>query len=227
MDTLFPLRLFDQIEIAEAGDKLWLRGRNAAPAVSTILSSIPASERFKWLSEDKLRPANSRFATVTFPAANWQLLSKWLQVALPIAALPVTVQRKQDLHLIASEHCEEANALLVQTETWATWAVQAPATRLKSLKFAASDKNRTLILGLPLPPLAGQRMLAKDGIVTPAGMTWSPHVSSTTVREILGIGSETRILWETSAVHILPDELFVPASRASAQTLIPSTRKTL
>ncbi len=227
VDTLFPLRLFEHIEIAEAGDKLWLRGRHSTAAVSTILNAIPVSERFSWLSEDKLRPANSRFATARFPEGNWQLLSKWLQVALPLAALPATVRTKQGLQLLASAYCEEANALLTRTEVWAKWAAQAPAIRLKPLKFAASDNNRSLVLGLPLPPIAGQRMLAKDGIVTPAGTTWSPHVSSVTVREVLGVGSETCVLWEQSAVHILPGELFVPASRAAAQTLLQSTRKTL
>ena len=224
LDALMSLRLAENVEVAESVGEIWIRSRNEDPELLALVESIPASQRFSWALDNRLCPTGSRLPTGRFPEVEWHPFSRWLGVALPPAALPSESGEKCGLTLVASDHAKEANALLASSDVWADWASNAPSVRLRPLKFAASYGGRVLILGLPLPPIPGRRLVEEQGIVVPAGFTWSPAVSASTIRTLLGISTQAYVLWEDSGVHLLADELFVAANRSSARATLHETR---
>jgi hypothetical protein len=220
IDALASLRLAEDVEAAVSGSDVWIRSRNTDSAVLAAVASLPASQRFSWTTDNRLLPAGSRLATGRFPAADWHPFSRWLGVALPSAALPALFDKKLDLLLVPADQPGEPNALLTTCDIWANWASTAPAARLKPLKFAASFNQRILILGQPAPPIPGTRLIEEQGIICPAGFTWKPAVSPVTIREILGTNQQSYALWDQSGVQILAEELFVAASRSSANATL-------
>lgn len=217
LDALMALRLAEHVEIALTDRDVWIRSRNNDPKLLSLVESMPASQRFSWTADNLLCPTGSRLPTGRFPEVDWHPFSRWLNVALPTAVLPTGVETKCNLTLVASERGKEANALLASSDIWFEWASIAPALRLRPLKFAASFGGRVLILGQPLPPVPGTRLVDDQGIVVPAGFTWRPAVSPSTLRELLGVGQQIHVLWDEHGVQLLADELFVTASRASAR----------
>lgn len=227
IDAMAPLRLTEDIEAGTSGNDVWIRSRNNAPELLALLDAIPASQRYSWSADGRLCPSGSRLATGRFPNLDWQPFSKWLGVELPTAALPLSSIARVDVKLVAADQNAEPNALITTISVWADWAAAAPAVRLKSLRFAASSRQRVLILGQPMPSIPGTRFMENGGIIVPAGLSWSPAVSPSTIREILGVNSQTYVLWEERGVQLLADELFVAASRSSAAATRDQARQFL
>ncbi|MEJ1971135.1 MAG: hypothetical protein WDM96_00985 [Lacunisphaera sp.] len=222
--SLSPLRLVPGLEIAVVADSLWLRGRGGDAGVELRLMTLPAQERYAWLEDDALRPVGSRLVTARLPAAEWRQLRHWLQVTLPVAALPATTTAQVALSLAAAEVVQPVNALETTIDLWAGWAAAAPAVRLKPLRFVASAAGRVLVLGAPPPSIPGRAMVESDGIVVPAGYGWQPAVSAATVRRAFGAAADTLVFWEPGGAQLLRHELFVPATRAGARATREAAR---
>lgn len=218
--TLGPLRLVPELEITETEDSLWLRSHTSDATLEALLAALPASQRFVWMDGNLLRPRGSRFATAQLPDTGWLPLSKWFSVTLPRTALPAGPSHHSKLTLIPSNVPKEINAIVTTVPLWAAWAVNAPAVRLTPLRFAASVTGRVIVVGTPSPSLSGRPMTEIDGVIVPAGMTWSPVVSPLTVRQAIGAGKDELILWDEAGVQLLSEELFVPASRSAARATL-------
>ena len=54
--ALAPLRLAEDVEIAEVEQLLWVRGRQASESLTTALRALPAVARFEWRDHQRLRP---------------------------------------------------------------------------------------------------------------------------------------------------------------------------
>jgi len=218
-DTLHPLRLAPGLEVAVVDDALWVRGRGGDAALSLRLMAVPAQARYTWPEGEALRPVGSRLATARMPKTEWQLLRQWLQVTLPMAALPPPPPVPLALALVTAVEMQPANAFETTVERWAEWTNTAPAVRLKPLRVVASASGRVLVLGAPSPSIPGRAMVESDGIVVPAGYQWRPAVSATTVRRAFGAAAGTLIFWEPTGAQLLSSELIAAATRAGARAM--------
>jgi len=217
---LAGLRLTPGVEIAEAEDALWLRGRERSETLDRLLEMVPAEKRYAWLANDRLRPTGSRLASESLPPASWQPLLRWAAVRLPVARLPGAVVSTAALRLERGFTPEVANASLVEQAIWTEWAFTASALRLARLRVAASSDGRCLVLGLPPPAIPSLPLVERQGVIVPAGQVWRPRVTSKVIRRLVGATDDDYVLWDVAGLRLLSAELFVPASRAGARALL-------
>lgn len=217
--TAASLRLVSGIEAAEdlATGDLWLRGRHADEDVARGLRGLPATERYTWLPDDGLRPIQALLVVRRLPTLTWQPLRTWAACAAPPAALPARRPPAATLRLAPAHLARAANAALVARDALLDWMLSAPALRLARLTFAVRTDGAALVLGAPLPPLPGRPCVEDAGVVVPAGLAFSPAVSSNVVRQVIRAPHDAIVLWDENGPQILGRELFVPASRGAAR----------
>ena len=233
--ALDTLRLAAGVEAAVVGESLWVRGPVPEGAAGGWPHRLPAAERFDLLADGVLRAPGARVPCARLPAAAaWSLLPAWLPVELPPPLPPAAVPDKPALRLVRGGTEEAPAALLLALDAWVEWAERAPAVRLGSLRFAArtavgpdgSAPAQALVLGQPLPPLPGVQLVAKAGVLVPAGWQWQPAVDAAVARRLLGLRADELALWpeERAPVAIIPAEAVVPASRSAARLTRAQTR---
>jgi hypothetical protein len=225
--ALATLRLETAIEIAEAGTEVWLRGQAGDDALDPKLSALPARGRFELFPSNQLRQTGQRVPSARLPDMRWQPLGAWLQVELPVAALPANEPAPIPLGLVRSADEREPELLLTTLEEFTRFATQAAQVRLDRLQFAAAADGRLLVRGKPLPPLPGRRFVLHDGVAVAAGLKWKPGVSAEVLARRFGISGDALVLWkDDGAITRLHAEQFVPATRgavrATAQSAVES-----
>ena len=225
--TLSSLRLQSGIDVAEAGNAIWLRGQAGDEALQAKLASLPATSRFEWQASSQLRQLHERIPSARLPELSWQSLAAWLQGRLPVAALPAHEPVRMALRLVRSSDEHEPQLLLTTLEAFKRFVATAARVRLQRLHFAADADRNVLVRGTPLPPLPGQRFVLWGGVAVPAGFAWVPAVSVQVLAQKFGVPSDALILWNADGtITRLHSEQFVPVSpgalRATEQGLAES-----
>ncbi|HEX5219616.1 MAG TPA: hypothetical protein VFZ59_08615 [Verrucomicrobiae bacterium] len=216
--ALSALRQTAGVEVAEAGNDLWIRGKPTDEALDVALSSLPAVARHEWLAANALRRVDQRVPCGTLPQLRWQPLNSWLQAGLPPAALPGNEPKPTALRLERSFDEREPELLLTTLGSFKGFVMSAAQVRLDRLQFAAAADGRLLVRGKPLPPLPGRRFALYQGVAVPAGFTWKPAVSEDVLACRFGVTGDALMLWnEDGTVVRLHGEQFVPASRSAVR----------
>lgn len=189
---------------------LWLRGSDADDHTRQLLVSIPCLGRFEVLNSGELRREGQRVPLGYLPTGAWKKLRDWAEVQMPASSLPARQHTRIEVKLVPSTETHEPNVLLTDLTTWIQYAQVAPAIRLRACQFAVNAEQRVLIHGQPLPPIAGERAVARSGLVVPCGWTWVPAVDAALL---------------ASAWDIEPDDLWLfwpnrPLERIAAENLI-------
>jgi hypothetical protein len=89
------------------------------------------------------------------------------------------------LRIVPSGLVRESELLETSPDQLASYLATAPQWRIERWSLAASADGRTLVRGLPLPPLPGTQWTNCDGICVPAGCAWSPAVEPAVLRQLL------------------------------------------
>ncbi|MDB6112408.1 MAG: hypothetical protein JWR69_4158 [Pedosphaera sp.] len=217
-DALAAIRVFPGTECAEIGGIVWLRGEDLSEDLERALAQIPGLERFELLAPDRLKSPRSRIPCGTLPPRSWRALKDTIVPSLPLATLPGEARQKLALTLVRSRAEQTPSALITTLAAWADFASQAPMVRLEPLSFAVNEDRQTLVLGQPLPPLTGVRLVNQAGILTPCGYAWSPAVSASMLRELFGLGADDVAVLAADGTHqLVRAEQFVRASRSAAR----------
>ena len=211
------LRLEAGVELGEAPDAVWLRGRGEDEGLQRRLKTLPAEDRFVWLADGRLRPEGSRLATAGMPELAWAPIATWARLETPPARLPAGLPVRAGLRLVPAHAGGASNALLLEFAVWRDWALAAPAVRLERLVFAASGGGKVLVRGTPPPAAPGRHLVEKDGVILPAGFGCEPAVSATAIRRVCDAGEGEVVLWDEDGIRVLGRELFVPATRATVR----------
>lgn len=216
--ALAEQRLANGLEVAEAGADLWLRGPPGEDALDAKLAAVPASGRYELLAANQLRRIGHRVPSARLPALQWQPLSAWLRVELPVAALPANSPAPIPLRLVRSGDEHEPELLLTSLVEFTRFAAQAAQVRLDRLQFAAAADGRVLVRGRPLPPLPGQRFVRHSGLALPAGFAWQPAVSAEVLARRFGVSGDSLVLWnDDGTITRFHGEQFVPATRSAVR----------
>lgn len=214
--SVAALRLISGIEVAEAGEAIWLRGQRGDEKLATKLSALPATARYEWLAPHQLRRINERILSHRFPAMQWQPLDAWLQIEMPAAAIPAELPRPIPLHLIHSTDEQEPELLLARLDDLARFAATAARVRLERLQFAANGDGEALVRGRPLPPVPGKRFVIHAGVAVPAGFSWEPKVSGEVLARRFAVSGDALVVWnESGIITRLHSEQFVALSRGA------------
>jgi len=215
---LASLRLSNGVQVAQADELIWLRGRSGDEHLARALRGLPALARYEWLGNDQLRRLGTRIPSGTRPPLHWQALGEWLRVDLPAAAIPACEPPPVPLRIIRSDEERVADLLLTSLSEWTQFASETAEVRLRRLQFAVDAGARVLVLGRPLPPLPGQRFVLHRSIAVPAGFGWYPAVAADVLMARLGVSPEALVLWhEDGTLTRLHAEQFVQATRSAVR----------
>jgi len=214
--ALAALRLGTAIEVAETETEVWLRGPPCDESLDAKLSALPARGHFELLPLNQLRQTGHRVPSARLPDMRWRLLSGWLQVEMPVAALPAREPDPIPLQLMRSADEQEPELLLTTLDEFANFAMSAAQVRLGRLQFAVDADGRVLVRGKPLPPLPGRQFVLHGGVAVAAGFTWKPNVSAEVLVRRFGISGDALVLWnDDGTITRLHSEQFVPATRSA------------
>jgi MoxR-vWA-beta-propeller ternary system domain bpX2 len=221
-DRLARLVEFADIEIAELGDLLWVRGLRGDEAVAPIVELLPAARFFELVETDRLRPIGRLVPTARLPAATTFLpLRRWLELRVPPVALPGETNDAVELRLVPGKAKGGGEELLLTPiETFRAFLSDAPSHRLRPLRFAVNGTGEALVRGRPLPSIPGARYLSRGGVAVPAGWMWTPAVGLSVVRSWLGLAPSTLAIWRVDGtVGEVAESLFAPATRRARHAL--------
>jgi hypothetical protein len=216
VQALAALRLVPGIEAAEAGELIWLRGKGSDEQLDAKLAALPVRGRYEWIAPFQLREIGKRIPSARLPELHWQPLSNWLQVELPVAALPASEPASIPLRLVRSSVEHESDLLLTSLAALNQFAAESAQVRLDRLQFAANGGCQVLVRGRPLPPLPGHQFILHGCIAVPAGFFWEPAVGPDVLAQALSATGDTLLLWnEDGTITRLHGEQFVPATRSA------------
>jgi len=212
------LRLFAEIDFAEVGGVYWVRGKRLDDVLEHELRKVPGLERFELLDNERLRPVGSRIPDRVLPRVNWRSLRDCSLIKLPLAALCGENTQKVSLVLVRTAEEQPTTALLVRQDDWVEFATIAALVRLERLRFAAAESRDVLVIGNPLPAIAGHRYAGSNGVLAPCGFTWSPAVDANVLRQLFQLNAgDFALLAEDNTHQVIRGEQFVPASRSAAR----------
>ena len=223
--TLTMLRLTNGIEVAEAGDQIWLRGKGGNETLEPKLAVLPALERFELLDRNKLRRIDQRVPSRQLPQLAWKPINAWSEVRFPLAAFPADLPSKVSLQLVRSFDEHEPALLLSSIADFASFSASAAAIRLNPLRCAANASGEVLIRGNPLPPLSGRRFVLHGRVAISTGFTWQPAVSVELLERAFNVSGDAMILWhEDGAITRLHAEQFISVTRSAVRATAAASR---
>jgi hypothetical protein len=214
--SLAALRLVTGIEVAEKETQIWVRGQRVDESLEARLSALPAQGRYELTDSKQLREEGRRIPSGRLPELSWVPLNAWLQVEVPVAALPAHEPQPVPLHLVRSTSERAPELLLTGLEDFQRFAAQAAQVRLERLQFASDSQGNVLVRGTPLPPLPGKRFVLHGGVAVPAGFVWQPATSDEVLARQFNVSGHDLVLWNEDGTFLrLHGEQFVAATRSA------------
>ncbi len=218
LELIGSLRLNREISVCIDAQSVWLRGVGLDDQISRTLRSLPGCERFLVLEDGQLVGWDESVPRLRLPTQMWQSLAEWLSIELPIPPFAGLIDHKIPLRLVRTDVPVEANLLKTSWQIWRDYASDAPQIRLNRLSFAVSAGREVLILGWPLPPVPGQRLVEADRVAIPAGFRTEPSIDSASIRRLLRLlPEEFAVYRENGSVEIVPGSAFVLATRSAVR----------
>lgn len=210
--SLATVRCMPGLMAAEEGDMIWLHATEADNAVK----QLPVKNTFTIDDNNHLFLPGGLTPVDTLKEMPWQPLTTFINVALPASALPGKVNDLVPVKLVPSKTAQQGIALLTTLAAWKNYAETAPATRLRALRFAVSEKMDVLIAGHPLPPLPGTEYWAINNILVPAGYCFEISIAAAFIKEQVNNTGDALILFDRDGHwQKISKTMFVPAKRSA------------
>lgn len=215
--ALGALRLIPDLRVLEEGDQLWLRGDEADDALELELRKLPGALRYDVIDGNQLVRWDRRLPEATLPTGTWRRLRENTSVAFPPAAFPGKVPGACRVRVARGGAIRPAGLLRITTAALAAYAVAAPEIRLRPLRMATRG-GEALVMGEPLPPVAGEPFVVDDGIAVPCGCEWQPRVDASILRDLLGLeAGDVALLHMERPCEIVRAEFWAPLCREVAR----------
>jgi hypothetical protein len=211
--ALGEVRCVPHLQAAETAEYIYLRGKIIT---DIAIQQLPAQKRYHLDEKGLLFPVNRLTPVGKLPELDWQSLTNFLPVEMPVAAMPGKLPEKEIISLVPTEEVHEGYALLTSLADWKAWAETAPAIRLERLQFAVSAQNEVLITGQPLPALPGREYWMQHHVFIPAGYAFEYTVLPEIIATELNADKDSWIVFDTTGGwQPVPLNAFVPASRSA------------
>lgn len=218
IDALGRMRLTPEVRVCEVGDNIWLKGETLEDALQTALARLPEARQYSVLPDGQLILQHQRVPCGYLPQGDWELLSEWLQVEMPVAALAGEMPARLPLGVVRGGNPTEANVLLVTAAAWQAYAAGAPHMRLQGLSFAMNERGQTAIWGSPLPPVPGKRFAENHGVAIEAGFCLKGNIDPEIAAQVLELTSgDLALLAGDGTLEVISTEHFVQATRSAVR----------
>jgi hypothetical protein len=218
------LRLRTDVQAAIVGDVLWLRGGRVDAELDRLLDFIAPHGRYEVDASAHLRLAGHRLPVDALPTAAWRPVAEVFAVGWPAATPASALPQGVALRLIRSDREQPANALLVDLAAFEAWASQAAGIRLSPLRFAATTEH-ALVLGQPVPPIAGLRLYESNGIIAPCGWQIMPAIDPPSLRQLLNLRPEDMALFDEAGWTVIAADSVTGVTRSAARLTLQEVRR--
>ena len=213
-----------ELEIATQGNFVWVKNITIEVIDKFILRAIPSLLILE-VEAGILYQHGRQLPWGTLPELDWQPIRTALLVVLPDPNPNyLGLDHQLTPTLVRSTRPQSPTALRVSFSNLQNWIKGAAAWRLAALKWvvlSSDTAQEALLLGHPLPPIAGAAYWTCGRSLLPLGYA----LDGTAWPAILDqyIGADAWWLWDTAG-HYLPLEaaLFQPLSRSSWHQTIDS-----
>ena len=204
--------------VAEDDGQIWLKGNSAVINLENSLRQLPVRTTFLADEHKNLFVPGKLTPVDRLKDLQWMSLMEFIKVEPPTAALPGKQSSQLKVKLIPSEKERPGKALLTSLEAWKQFAETAPATRLEAWKFAVSEKNEVLIIGIPLPSLPGKEYWAADDLLIPSGYDFESDLLPRFASQKLCPGRNAYIVFDIDGCYQkIEKEFFVNAIRSAVR----------
>ncbi|MET0393040.1 MAG: hypothetical protein ABW019_07850 [Chitinophagaceae bacterium] len=167
--ALGAVRCITGLRAAEDEESVWLRGITGTTGTGKEIKQLPVKSTFVLDEQHRLFIPGTLTPIGLLKEMEWQPLSSFIPVNLPVSAMPGKTNEQVPVRLVPSDTTKSGDVLLTRLAGWKTYAETAAAARLSRLRFAVSAANEVLVWGHPLPPLPGREYWLQDDILLPAG----------------------------------------------------------
>lgn len=155
-------------------DRIWLKGPLSNGKDQLLLYALPVMESYEIDEQGRLFPLNSLTPTAVMEPMDWQALTDFLPVVLPVSALPGMPQQYMPVRLLRVASTKPTYALQTSLLVWRSFVDRAPLVRLQQLRFAVSTDEQVMVVGDPLPPVPGKGYWRNGNLLIPVGFDFDP-----------------------------------------------------
>ena len=202
------------LEAARTDRTVWIRPtRSAILDADALRERLPSATLFH-LKSRRLIPLGAELPVATLPELDWRPLAELLPVSPPIPRPVAASPPAAAVTLVPSLQPLEPDGLLTTIAALAELLETAIATPYEAVRFAA-DGETAIVVGSPLPPVEGTRLVIVDGLAIPAGFRLHPPVAAASLRELTAADESDLLLWQSDGVDRITADSLVPLTRAN------------
>lgn len=204
----------------------WIRAASSTASLSETLAGRLrleiGAELFHVERPDQIRPWGKRVPTGLLPVSGWTPLAEAFVPRIPVAGYGAPRPAPLSLRIVRSDAVVGASVLRCDLTAWDRFVRTAPSLRLARWSFAATTAGAVLVRGTPLPTLPGQHYWECSQLIIPCGWNWSPTLSASAVRLVLGLRADDwAIACETTSTwSVIPSDAFISARRQNVRRTV-------
>ena len=208
------LRGVPGLEVAASVAGVWIRGDFRGQEM--CLASLPVVGLYEELAEGGLSAVGGGVPIDSLPDdLEWLPIQQAVQLRKTIGGMPGQQTAGVQVRLHRSEQEAEAGLLECHLADLEEWVTNAPEIRYEGMEYALSEDGTGLVKGPMIPPIRGRRYVLTGSVAIPSGFRLEPDLPGSVIRELIGAGSGTTIVFDQAGcVSVIDAGCFVPVSRA-------------
>jgi len=219
-DQIGTIRTFARWKAARKQQEIWLKGPIPTGKEKLRIQSLPLLATYEVDEQSRLFPYGKQTPVGLLPNLDWQALSDFLPITMPISAMPAAMAHQLHIRLLSSQHIHPACALQTSFKNWKTYVESAPLIRLAQLKFAISKEKTVLIIGEPLPTLQGISFWRNGNMLIPSGFDFEYGIFGRLINQKLSLSVDSLILFSADGMATtIPNSSFQTVSRAMVKQI--------
>ncbi|SIO62478.1 hypothetical protein SAMN05444166_7058 [Singulisphaera sp. GP187] len=216
LGVLADLRREAAIRVLVRGDRAWVRWPAGHEGVMRRL--FPVSTVALFAKQDGLWYQLGRHLPTFGIPREFDADSVPLATALVPAPIDVTMPRPgaprpAQVGLVRDEEVRPASALRCRLNALSVWAETVPSSQFKPLRAAIAG-DLVMLLGSPLPAIAGGTRYWGTRLLIPLGYRVDPGLSENALRRALSLGSAELLVLTPDGYEVIPPHVFNPLSLA-------------
>ena len=194
-DLLIPASANPQIAVPTEG-VVWIRFQASESEAREIIATL-SGIAYRSLPSGELCRPEDHVPTDALPETDWMPLGSQVKRQLPVAKFPESVCgsgrpvgfENIPLRLIPASQSSHplpvpAEAIVARLSDLCDWVDYAGGARMGMLRWMVVGES-ALVMGHPLPPIAGKHYSKSGRILVPSGKWWSPDLPTTFVERLL------------------------------------------
>jgi len=223
---LAPLRRAPGVLVRVEGEgALVLVPPGARASLTALLARLPAQVRYERVAGGLLRRRGRRLPEGVV-GQGFRPLAEALTLESDPAAIPPEAPPPVALRLTPATSGGaplEADLLVTAAPAFRRWALSAPEVRLRPIAFALSEDPggpgaRALVVGRPLPPLAGDRYAFTGPLAVPLGAVLDPPLDAEAAAALLSLAPGEIALMDREGVATrIPQGALARCSRSAVR----------